>query len=141
MGYTHYFNQNKPATNDQWDAICNDFNKLRTVAMLTKAFPIQRECDDTAAPEVSTQFIIFNGIGDAGHETMFVDKEGNGFQFCKTNNKPYDIAVVALLLLMYHHAPDVWVITSDGDTADWLPAIKFVNGSGIGEFFLPPSID
>lgn len=141
MGYTHYFEQKKSATPEQWEAITAGFNALRTAALITKhPFPIQREYDVCAEPEVTKSLIAFNGIEDDGHETMILERKGKEFQFCKTARKPYDFAVVCLLILAHHHAPDVWEISSDGDEEEWHPVLEWMNSLGMGTFSLPPRV-
>ena len=41
------------------------------------------------------------------------------FGFCKTNYKPYDIAVTAFLIILKEHFKDKVDITSDGRGKDW----------------------
>lgn len=135
MGYTHYFEQGKPATKEQWDAITEAFKKI------APSLPIQREDDDPARPEITEDRIIFNGIGDNGHETMLLERAGHGFQFCKTARKPYDRAVITLLTIANNLAPGTWVISSDGSAKEWQPDIDWLNSQGIGEFELPPLKD
>lgn len=137
MGYTHYYEQKQPPTAEQWSAISGGFKKLMAAAFLTTAFPIQRDHDDTSPPEITATHIIFNGIGDSGHETMSLGEEA---WFCKTNGKPYDVAVVALLILANHYAPDSWDITSDGVISDWQPTLDWMNSTGLAEFTLPKGI-
>lgn len=141
MGYTHYFDQKSHPTKEQWKAICDDFKQLRVVALIKELnIPIQREYDSPGPVEVSNRAIIFNGVGDNGHETMVVESHGAGFQFCKTNGKPYDFYVVALLLIMNKHAPDVWEISSDGDEQDWMPVQAWMEDGGLGVFPLPKDV-
>lgn len=137
MGFSHYWRQKSIPTTEQWNAIANDFNKLQAAALITTPFPIQRKCDDAAAPVVTNEYISFNGIGEDGHETMMLEKYGRDFNFCKTADKPYDRAVVALLILAHHHAPGVWEISSDGSKEDWQPVLDWMNTTGLGEFTLP----
>lgn len=125
MGYTHYIQQKKDCPQEQWDSICAMAKELYTVGLLTTPLPIQLESDDAAPPEFNNQHIHFNGIGDEGHETFYVQKHHlNQFNFCKTNGKPYDTFVVAVLCLMHRIAPDVWDITSDGLEDDWQEGLK-----------------
>lgn len=121
MGYTHYFEQKRDCPAKAWELISSDFGKIlgdRDARGL-----IQREYDNPAPPEVGPR-IRFNGIGEAGHETMLVSRKkpkDESFQFCKTAYKPYDAVVVALLLVMFHHTKsDVWDIGSDGDWDEWV---------------------
>lgn len=138
MGYTHYFRQQRRATTEEWAAICADFKKLFAAALLTNTpMEIQREDDNDDEPLISTNEIIFNGIEDNGHETMVLDRNGSGFQFCKTARKPYDRAVCCLLMIAHKHAPDVWQTSSDGGIREWGPHMKWLNSLGMGEFTVP----
>lgn len=138
MGYTHYFDQQKPATQEQWEAICKTFQEFRTLALVIgKPFPIQLHDDDQASPEISADRIIFNGIGDDGHESMVLEREADGFQFCKTARKPYDQAVMVLLTLCDHYAPDTWEIGSDGGPEDWRSTIDWMNTLELAYFDMP----
>lgn len=119
MGYSHTFKQKKHCPPEQWAQITDAFKKLLASALITSPLYIQRENDDASSPEVTENEIIFNGIGNDGHETMFFSRNDPGYGFCKTANKPYDRVVVALLMLANHYAPYVWEIESDGDYGDW----------------------
>ena len=140
MGYTHYVKQSKPASDEQWTAVCNDFKKFRAAALLGKPFPIQREFDDSSAVLIDDECIIFNGIGEDAHETFMLEKAGDGFSFCKTERKPYDTAVITVLILANHHAPDVWEVSSDGGIQEWQPVLDWMNSTRIGAYTLPKSI-
>lgn len=140
MGYTHYFKQKKVPTQDQWAAITNGFQRLQIVALLTKAFPIQREANLQSPPEITDEHIVFNGIGDDAHETMELLREYAAYHFCKTAHKPYDRAVIALLILVHRCAPGCWNIHSDGDPNDWQPTLDWMNTTGMGKFKMPPGV-
>ena len=145
MGYTHYFRQSEPATDRQWDAICMAFKKCLSAGLITYPMPIQRESDDTSPAVISQEAITFNGIGDLGHETMHLEKAGEGRQFCKTARKPYDLAVCSLLILANHYAPGVWKISTDGSREDWMPALTWVNSwlvrDGMPKIMLPELVE
>lgn len=140
MGYTHYFQQKSTPTTAQWESITVAFRQLQAVALLTKAFPIQKEEDSTEPPVINDSHVIFNGIGKDAHETMCLQRLGTGFQFCKTARKPYDNAVMALLILANAYAPACWEISSDGESEDWQPTLDWMNTSGLGPFVLPIGI-
>lgn len=124
MGYTHYMDQIKPAEPIAWQAICDDFRKMMATALLSKPLPIQRDDDLEGHPLIDNTYIVFNGIGNNGHETMVLQRDGKGFQFCKTARKPYDRAVTALLILADFHSPNTWLITSDGEPNDWQEGLE-----------------
>jgi hypothetical protein len=123
MGYTHYWQQSKDFTPDQWSVICKDTRKIITHCG-KQGIALQVEYDDTRPPAVKKSEIQFNGAGDDGHETFYVpfspsdaDKE---FSFCKTAQKPYDLAVCLCLLRIAHHCP-AFSFSSDGEwRTDWL---------------------
>lgn len=141
MGYTHYFHQQRKATSDQWQAICEDFKRLMTACLLADdPLLIQREYDNASAPEINDDEILFNGIEDDGHETMVLERKGTDFQFCKTARKPYDRVVVALLILANHHAPGVWKISSDGDPDEWQEVLNWLNERLQANFQIPPGV-
>ena len=124
MGFSHYFEQLKPAEPAAWQAICDDFRKMMATALLSQPLPIQREDEDGGQPLVDDTYIVFNGIGNNGHETMVLQRDGKGFQFCKTARKPYDRVVTALLILADFHSPNTWLVTSDGEPDDWQEGLE-----------------
>jgi hypothetical protein len=85
----------------------NMFNRLKQV----------KGGDGTGRPIIDNDQIIFNGDGSKGedHETMVLDRNGNGFQFCKTARKPYDRFVKAVLVVANYYAPGALEVTCDGD--------------------------
>ncbi len=117
MGYTHYWETRKRPTSKQWDKI------QKAVASLLNSDNImglvQYESDKATPPIVSAEVIRFNGIDEKGHETFYLDREPTGFEFCKTAEKPYDIVVTAVLVIVEGYAPDCYSVTSDGMAADW----------------------
>ncbi|HEL3146216.1 TPA: hypothetical protein UNJ86_004529, partial [Escherichia coli] len=41
--------------------------------------------------------------------------------------KPYDVFVVAALLLLYNLCPGYFSVSSDGDIRDWQPVLDYVS--------------
>lgn len=114
MGYTHYFEQKSAIPEDVWKAICADVEKL----VESQSGVLCYEYDNAEQPpEVSVEsgVIQFNGKEDYGHETFYLNKNRSGFNFCKTNYKPYDLSVCAMLLILAEHASDYFSLSSDGD--------------------------
>ena len=77
--------------------------------------------------------IRFNGVGDLAHETFMVDRVSREFEFCKTNRKPYDLAVCGVLILVSLYA-EGGEISSDGlgetyTDSEWKDAWEFVSGT------------
>lgn len=76
-------------------------------------------------PVFTKDLICFNGKGDDSHETFAIRQKGNeGYEFCKTNRKPYDLMVCISILRLKHHFPES-DISSDGGAKDWAEAKKF----------------
>lgn len=142
MGYTHYFRQHKQPTEEQWQAICADFSKC--LEEFTEGVPILEKWDEPVPPRVDCRRIRFNGVPPNDHETMYLDRYGHGFQFCKTARKPYDFAVMCLLLLVHHHASDCWEVDSDGGYKEWRRArawlTHFLKSAPLTIYFIPPRI-
>lgn len=120
MGYTHYFTQLNHCPPEAWKDICDAFQRMQAAALITNdPLLIQRECDECSEPYVAMDRIEFNGIEEDGCETMVLDRLRSGFSCCKTRRRPYDRVVIALLCLADYFAPEVWLISSDGDEDDW----------------------
>jgi len=94
MGYTHYWEQNSKCSDGQWQGFCDD---VRTIIKASDV-PVQRGYDDDREPKITDQQVVFNGVGDDGHETFWFERHGEGFAFCKTARKPYDEIVLACLV-------------------------------------------
>jgi hypothetical protein len=126
MGYTHYFRMPENFTNDEWD----DFiaRCLNLYNQLPDTIKLAREWDTPElGPEFNEAEVRFNGVGDEGHETFLIQREGNdSFQFCKTAYKPYDLMVCACLIALKESAPQCR-ISSDGGPEDWKGAFNFYN--------------
>ena len=60
----------------------------------------------------------FNGVGDLSHETFGLGPETSGFNFTKTQRKPYDKHVLACLILAKEYFGDNIKVSSDGDNGD-----------------------
>jgi len=69
-------------------------------------------------PRFENDAISFNGVGDLSHETFGISVETTGFQFTKTQRKPYDRHVLACLLLAKEYFGENIRVSSDGDNDD-----------------------
>ena len=134
MGYTHFFTQLRPVTNEEWTALTTDVGRILT-RVQGDGTPLAYEYNEPhLPPSITPNLIRFNGVEDDGLETFYLAREsemnvrgqpGYRFQFCKTGQKPYDSAVCAVLLAMHRNAPGAWDISSDGEIDDegWQQAI------------------
>ena len=143
--YMHRYKQTKAATVKQWTNIKADVELL-----LANIPPTSESAGSTFAhlsllladgtgkpgtvPKVTTEEIALNGVEgkhDLSHESLWLTRTKNiepEAHYCRTARKPYDLVVCAVLLVLQHHAPGVWTITTDGTLEDWDPAREWVEG-------------
>ena len=98
MGYTHYWDiYQEEIPQDMWFNFAHDFIKV-----LPYFYKVLDHTTDQKS-NVDSENIIFNGVGEEGHETFSInrknimeksyDGEIKLFDFCKTARKEYDISV------------------------------------------------
>jgi hypothetical protein len=122
MGYTHYWKNKKGFETEEWEKLQSFAEKLFELSGTL----IQKEYDDSSTPEITESEIVFNGIGDNGHETCWLKKGNSNFEFCKTACKPYDEVVVALLMAASEICEGFsW--SSDGDDSDHVQGLTLYN--------------
>lgn len=151
MGYTHYWKQERPFTDEEWGRMIEHvkavYKNLPKHSVSSRApYPevplIIRGSDGTGEPDFGYGVITFNGdaetVGDYGytpftgtedmsHDTFFLESDVvTDFEFCKTARKPYDLFVQAVLILASHHN-DGFTFKSDGFIDEWDAAVKLVN--------------
>ena len=116
MGYTHYHTQQREFTQTEWADVTAATVKIKKYAK-TQGIPLDDESNKSR--------IFLNGVGDDGHETLFITRQHNpDFAFCKTALKPYDLVVCMVILACNHNAPGALEISSDGDLSDWKESIE-----------------
>ena len=111
MGYTHYWNFIEEPSKEKFVEFVEGVKQIVATA--------QEAGIDIADEEYGDDKIVFNGVGADAHETFFVSADGVDFNFCKTAQKPYDIAVTASLIHAKKVFGDNIKISSDGDWSDW----------------------
>ena len=111
MGYTHYWVlTEKPS----WVEFNEFVEGVKQIVETAKDAGIA-----IADEEYGDDKIVFNGVGADSHESFYVSADGVDFNFCKTAQKPYDIAVTASLIHAKKVFGDKIKISSDGDWSDW----------------------
>ena len=121
MGYTNYWKIKEKLSESDWNKLSWDVALL----MRDTDIVIQFESDDPRPPIIDNELIRFNGQYDDGHETFVLVNEVTDFECCKTDHKPYDMMVCAVLALTAEYGV---IVTSDGKREDWADALKFASG-------------
>jgi len=152
-GYTNYWKIKEPFTPDEWNVIklaaAKAWDQGRRMKKIPPKSPVWDKAfagyvaengvvlkgqNGSGRPEITDEFIAFNGDGsaridveiesvggrtfpystDLAHEDFFFEnKKGGGF--CKTERKPYDMAVASVLWWAKKTAPKkIDVSTDDG---------------------------
>ena len=72
--------------------------------------------------------LVFNGIAENAHESFCLSLD-DGFGFCKTAEKPYDIFVKAALVIAQLSLDDNddLQVSCDGSKMDWVQAMLLVS--------------
>jgi len=124
MGYTHYwYHADKIKSAAKWALVANDCRRI----LPKLGIPLANwEGTEGTKPVVTQGEIAFNGVRPQSHETFSIGPNvARDFSFCKTAQKPYDLAVTCCLVIAKHHLPELDV-HSDGDISEWEPAIQAV---------------
>jgi len=126
MGYTHYWTFNKPKKGKARLAEKKYQSAVKDCAKLIRAYYIANGgLSGYSAHTEAGKYdgILFNGKGSDAHEDFSLRatyKENlDEFNFCKTARKPYDVVVVACLLILKYHLKELIHVSSDGFSEDW----------------------
>lgn len=136
MGYTHYWQFKKPkkGTADKTEKTYQ--STIKECAKIVKAYyAVNGGLSGFTAHTPIGKYggLQVNGKGDDAHEEFSMREhyrqnfEGDPFDrctFCKTARKPYDIVVVACLIVLKHRLKDLIVVSSDGYTDDWKEGLR-----------------
>lgn len=100
-----------------------------------------RGFDGTGSPTITDEKVVLNGDAEAGleHEPLVIERvfqgrlrKGVGFSFCKTNGKPYDVLVVAVLYALIWRFNDVKFV-SDSNEAELEPGFALFHSVLAGD--------
>jgi hypothetical protein len=94
MGYSHGWNRQIRPDDAQWATIRTDALAIMQASGVPLAGP-----DGTAAslPGPDGGAIHFDGVGADAYETFRITQSGDDREFCKTERRPYDAVVAAVL--------------------------------------------
>jgi len=116
MGYTHYWKNEKAFTAQQWKRLCQDAKQI-FAASEKHGVRLQFECDIDQSPVIDNDGIRFNGNEEQGYETFLLNRRPTDFDCCKTSYRPYDAAVVAVLIAAENiHGLSGFSWSSDGQS-------------------------
>ena len=114
MGYTHYWENDINAVSRVigWGEAIEDCKRI-----IDKS-PVELDVDDC-----NLDGICLNGVEGEAYETFHIDyKDGS---FCKTEHRPYDVVVVAILARMAE--VDGFTVSSDGDRKEWAKGVALAS--------------
>ena len=122
MGYTHYWQTPKETySREAWTEFCDKVEKL----IAASPSPLANGVGDIeTVPVFTDDELLLNGVGDNSHETLYLLFNDERWQFCKTQGKPYDVVVTAILLLAQKTLG--YRVSSDGGVDDWQEGINLV---------------
>jgi len=111
MGYTHYWAfQEKPST----EKFAEFIEGVKQIVATAEEAGIE-----IGEQKYESDCVSFNGVGTGAHEIFYIDLHSHDDGFCKTAEKPYDMAVTASLILAKKVFGADISIRSDGDWKDW----------------------
>ena len=127
--YTHYYTINtKKISQARWDRVCETLNTV-----VYEYGQLHGGISGYSAHSKPGKYsgMYFNGSREKGHEPFILRAE-IGKQvpsnFCKTDRKPYDLLVTAVLsLLQLEFGEAVVKVGSDGDYPDWVAGAEFAS--------------
>jgi hypothetical protein len=124
MGYTHYMTTGKKVNQVNFTSIKAEI-KIIEAHMKSIGVPLFDGRGEEEGVVYEKDYVAFNGDESKGegHETFYMDRNDDDFNFCKTANKPYDLAVCLALLCIKKRVPTAR-ISSDGDMSDWSEAVE-----------------
>lgn len=118
MGYSHYFETGTLVFDEPFLA------DVRAIVREAEAMGIALTGDPFGAeprpPEVGPGGIVINGLGPESCEPLVLEPgRGAARDFCKTNRRPYDAAVGAILMRVAESHPDADVASDGSFLLDW----------------------
>ena len=135
MGYTHYWEFRVPKGIKAADLEKSYQQAIADIGKIARVY--NKEC--TKKGELGSRLsgytahvgknayggAAINGKGENSHEDFslrehFKQNLENAFNFCKTARKPYDIVIVACLVILKHRLGNAIIISSDGNASNWI---------------------
>jgi hypothetical protein len=152
MGYTHYWHS-RPLEAERAELAGKRYRKfgipaLEQVFAWHRGLLVRSYQEGNLSPRADEEAVAFNGVGESAHEDLYLsipELLSSGCRdFCKTNLKPYDLAVCDALLILAWCRPGL-ELASDGFRLErgrkwagesWPEAVKGISEI-LGEPVLP----
>jgi len=129
MGYTHYYSFNVAPKGKASQVEAKYKKAIQDCQKIVLAY--SKEFGGLSGYSAHTKLgqyggINFNGSREEGHEDFILREHfsENGSNFCKTANKPYDLAVTACLIALKSRLGNLVEIDSDGRKSDFHDGLK-----------------
>lgn len=115
IGYTHYWKKTEELPQDVWE---EDFIPQASQIMKDSGVELGDNFGKVdSKPVITPDVLSFNGITPDDYETFSLSRKKEDFNFCKTQHRPYDKVIVAILMLAEQcFCGFSW--SSDGDAED-----------------------
>lgn len=141
------FKQLKAVPDDVWEQFCNDVKPLIELAqklqipLCNKYGEVINQSDELFiyCDNSQSRAICFNGdvSQDSDYELFTLTQSATRkFQWCRTNQQPYDWLVRAILLVACNKYSQYWLINSYDDKA-WLQVKADLSNYLGRDYFLP----
>ena len=120
IGYTHYFQKTEELPQDVWE---EDFIPQASQIMKDSGVELGDNFGKVdSKPVINSEVLSFNGIAPDDYETFSLNRMKEDFNCCKTQHRPYDKVIVAILMLAEQcfggRSGDGFSWSSDGDAED-----------------------
>jgi len=143
MGYTHYWEFEEFISEKAYK------NALRDCRKIIKASPVTLGNAHGGGNPNLNNGIWINGFSSERCETFALgstpirkhcDPNKQGFNFCKTRHKPYDVVVTACLTVLQYYLGKQVSVRSDGDPHEWEDGKALANKILNKEFSIPQDV-
>jgi len=136
MGYTHYWSFNRIPKGQTVQVERAYQRAVRKCSQVIQAY--SKEHGGLSGFSAHAPLGIYSGVNVNGSERAgqcedFILRERfklNEFgNFCKTNRHPYDIVVVACLIILKSELKDLIIVNSDGFYEDWTAGLALIRST------------
>jgi hypothetical protein len=124
MGYAHYWRvETDPFDDLAWARLCADTRRLFQASPERLCFGYY---EPAKPPVADARHIRFNGWGIGAYDDFVLIPDRAADRCCKTERKPYDLMVCAVLAAARDRNPAI-TVTSDGRPEEWAPALAWAS--------------